>query len=1167
MKRIQRSALILAFGCGVLCISHAGYTRTDRAESTGLSFEPSTLSIPRPARITGWGELTTDLKHARMSRSAILDTYAGSLPPEADKAEVTQEASAEADRLLEHTLATRGQIRIDEFAQRLREVLRLDPTRAEAWRMFGVAQYELGNALATRTALANAFSRGDRSFDTLMYFGIVCSQFRDDPAATSLLLAALDHPDLSTDPAARFIASAEVGRTLMRLGHAQAAAELLAHVKALPETFDQSTKYRALLDELYRSRRELLLLAAEAHTSIDRPADALSLMSTALALPGSVSSIELAQHVYLLLRTGDAEAAVDVVLSIFRDGQPTREAADLLIYVAAHSNAEELIREEIRAIREKLDPDRAALVRQPFALAEAAVTSAPDRRLKIYLDHLVDHPLDREVLIAFARAARADDLDALLTYHPVLEPVVIPVAIELQGQDLRGAELLPIGIRRAAMRGDSQSMMLLSNAQVEADTVSYSALRILTSTLVDAGEGAKADQMLDRAAQAADSPSRAIATAAAMIERGRYRDAIGLLTGIDGFDPYALIAQIELARVHLRMDDSDRARMHAETAYRLDPGCVEAAVLLLHIGGDTETRGALKRDLPVLAGSEQDLMVIRAQQAIERQQLDIAERILSELVEHPLAPEEAEQLLVRVWMLSDHSTKAERWLRLRITDRPDRTSSLILLSRVLSELRRPEESLDVIAGAMIPRPGSPALSRELERILREDLGIDDRWLSQARSRLANSPQTFLTLAERAEIELIAGNLVQSLSLAELAVDLASTPAPLEVRVLNRFLVAASGELISRTRLPTQLVDAYTRVYHSVSNPSPSAMLSMLSVLAAQEIPEIEAIAELAHRTSLAHQDLREEAYIHAAQQLLISSRTGQSTLNEGETHELVFELYSRAFRNLEEYPSEILGEWLDLAQQTMSVESMADAISTLGEQRGAHDRRLHRALSYMMTKGTARREMEGTNALLADAAQYLGSLLATNGYFPAARPLYEEALRLQPMHVETNNSYGYHLLGINEDLDRAVAMIEIAYRQAPNDAHIVDSMGWARYKQGKFADFPHPQTGRVQSGAVSLLRRAKTLAAQQDPSSTLSAFVVAHLGDALWAAGEPEQAAVEWAEAAAHAQRALRESRRTGLTLSLEVDLQAVIDGASERLTALSEDRRPPIEPFASQGD
>ncbi|MFU8829754.1 MAG: hypothetical protein ACNA8P_10025, partial [Phycisphaerales bacterium] len=126
----------------------------------------------------------------------------------------------------------------------------------------------------------------------------------------------------------------------------------------------------------------------------------------------------------------------------------------------------------------------------------------------------------------------------------------------------------------------------------------------------------------------------------------------------------------------------------------------------------------------------------------------------------------------------------------------------------------------------------------------------------------------------------------------------------------------------------------------------------------------------------------------------------------------------------------------------------------------------------------------------------------------------------------------------------------------------VDSMGWARYKQGQFDDRMDPEGARVIPGAVSLLRRAKTLAIQDDPSGLMSAFVVFHLGDALWASGDRERAAAEWAESVVHARRAMREIRGTSLPLSIEVELQEIIDGVTDRLRAASEDRPPPIAPY-----
>jgi tetratricopeptide (TPR) repeat protein len=81
-----------------------------------------------------------------------------------------------------------------------------------------------------------------------------------------------------------------------------------------------------------------------------------------------------------------------------------------------------------------------------------------------------------------------------------------------------------------------------------------------------------------------------------------------------------------------------------------------------------------------------------------------------------------------------------------------------------------------------------------------------------------------------------------------------------------------------------------------------------------------------------------------------------------------------------------------------------------------------------------------------------------------------------------------------ENLDEALKMLESAVNQRPEEGFIVDSLGWAHYQLGDFAD------------AVKYLERAVELS-PQDP--TLND----HLGDAYWRAGRFNEARFQWSRA------------------------------------------------------
>jgi predicted Zn-dependent protease len=73
-------------------------------------------------------------------------------------------------------------------------------------------------------------------------------------------------------------------------------------------------------------------------------------------------------------------------------------------------------------------------------------------------------------------------------------------------------------------------------------------------------------------------------------------------------------------------------------------------------------------------------------------------------------------------------------------------------------------------------------------------------------------------------------------------------------------------------------------------------------------------------------------------------------------------------------------------------------------------------------------------------------------------------------------------------------MIKKAVEQRPEDAYIVDSLGWAYYKLGRIDD------------AVRELERAVSLQ-PEDP------VINDHLGDAYWKVGRKREALFQWAHA------------------------------------------------------
>jgi tetratricopeptide (TPR) repeat protein len=123
-----------------------------------------------------------------------------------------------------------------------------------------------------------------------------------------------------------------------------------------------------------------------------------------------------------------------------------------------------------------------------------------------------------------------------------------------------------------------------------------------------------------------------------------------------------------------------------------------------------------------------------------------------------------------------------------------------------------------------------------------------------------------------------------------------------------------------------------------------------------------------------------------------------------------------------------------------------------------------------------------------------GSMEERAGNWPAAQADLREALKRSPEEPIVLNYLGYSMLDRGENQAEAVALVERAAKLRPGDGGVIDSLGWAQYRQGRYAD------------AVATLEKATALE-PNDPT------VAEHLGDAYWQVGRRIEARFRWRQA------------------------------------------------------
>jgi tetratricopeptide (TPR) repeat protein len=124
---------------------------------------------------------------------------------------------------------------------------------------------------------------------------------------------------------------------------------------------------------------------------------------------------------------------------------------------------------------------------------------------------------------------------------------------------------------------------------------------------------------------------------------------------------------------------------------------------------------------------------------------------------------------------------------------------------------------------------------------------------------------------------------------------------------------------------------------------------------------------------------------------------------------------------------------------------------------------------------------------------YTHALLAAElGWVDIAESDLRVVISAQPENAAALNALGYTLADQTQRYEEAEALIRQAYILQPDEASIIDSMGWVAYRRGRLNE------------AIEHLERAWKL--DRNPE------IAAHLGEVLWVKGRREEAMAIWRE-------------------------------------------------------
>lgn len=123
----------------------------------------------------------------------------------------------------------------------------------------------------------------------------------------------------------------------------------------------------------------------------------------------------------------------------------------------------------------------------------------------------------------------------------------------------------------------------------------------------------------------------------------------------------------------------------------------------------------------------------------------------------------------------------------------------------------------------------------------------------------------------------------------------------------------------------------------------------------------------------------------------------------------------------------------------------------------------------------------------------LGMVAAKLNHLEEMENAFRRVIKINPENQQAYNALGYSLVERNTRLPEARALIEKALSLAPNDAFIIDSMGWLEFRENK------------NEAALVSLQRAYQLRPDAD--------IAVHLGEVLWVMGNQQKARKIWKDA------------------------------------------------------
>ncbi|MDF1810436.1 MAG: hypothetical protein P1U42_12150 [Phycisphaerales bacterium] len=1040
----------------------------------------------------------------------------------------------QAKKLYTQARAMRQKGQSDQAVDTLLKAQLADPTSTSILRELGNTLLRANDRVGAMDAFSRAYEMGDRSPQLLVHLASQAASREDDQQVIALLSSFLDDAG-SSDPLIRSIAGVLLGKAEIHAGFLKAGATTLNDALNGFDINSRELVWKREIIQIINDRASLWILVGDAWTSIGADGRAQSAYAQADQDVENPPIDLIARQLGAALKRGRPAGAALIYLDHLQNnvvdlGTKEQQWAKTLSTI---DGIADVLAPAIHELSKR--PGLTLSIRQSLleieieALDESELiqrmsdsgSDANDAMLFIKLLSRFENDQDRfnaavQIVSANPIVSHASAAGLLRTLDNPIE-FMCSQNKAINHSDTQAHEILIASLGIVMGRPDLLThISSLDSTTLDEQSVTWLAIHSQALSLI--GDWENANILLDELRSKVDlsqstgtvaNSQEARLLVSTLILAQQASEAKKLIYQLANDVNAELDDLLLAAQVAQMLEDYEGAIAFLERANSIDPANESIYEKLFTLRsstsptGDAEELQYIVRQLGTARPRSTLFGLLRANELARNGYIDETEELLIQLnQDHPYR-EVGFDLLLSIWKTQSESGNTTAlvdgiaWFEELQTQDPNSVARLLSIAQGLYELETYDRSLELLQDGY-RKTGSFELARAIEQLYSGPLDRVDLAQDQFESRLKGfngiDPtieycRSLATIGDQPSINTMNRLLKQNLPLH-------SELMPLQLTQLTQIIFRLTGsveefntgnellELLMIIDEHTEFIGfELTRIKLLVLTQQPKLDWDQIVETAGPALDELADESQRVQLWALPIQSLLDQDRFKESIVLLTKLIVADGKIDDDEAIEL--------FR--------LLGGRGDNADM-IAVLDLLDEQSLMKEM----------IKIARMNLGTPDRDKpaETPDELRADLAYTAAALATAFEQNEQAGLFYQLSLSYDPNHAWSNNDYGYMLAEAGDQIELAIELLERATAAMPDEASIVDSLGWVRYKLGIFDDVLDEAGNTITEGSISLLIRANELDIEQE-----NATILLHLGDALWRGGYPQRATEAWLKA------------------------------------------------------